>query len=258
MSNTYADWALIGSTGFVGSTLSRHIPFSTSFNSKTIHKIVGQEFDTIICAGAPAVKWAANKDPAADLDNLTTLMDALRKTRARHLVLISTIDVYPRPVNVDEADVPGDHPEAYGRNRRALELFAQAEFERSTIIRLPGLFGDGLKKNIIFDLIHGNQTEKINPESCFQWYPMERFPSDLNKIIKADIRLVNIAPEPVVTADILSALFPHASTGPVSQPAAAYDMCTLHAALLGGAGRYHLSASDVMKHLRSFIAKAAV
>ena len=248
------NWALIGGTGFVGSTLNRRIPFAASFNSATINSIEGREFETVVCAGAPAVKWAANNDPAGDLDNLNRLMSALKKVRTRHLVLISTIDVYPKPENVDESDVPLEHSEAYGRNRRMLERFAEAEFERSTIIRLPGLFGDGLKKNIIFDLIHGNQIDKINPSSRFQWYPMDRFHFDVLKIIESGVGLVNIAPEPIHTEDILTALFPDAAVGSPTQPAISYDMHTRHAAMLGGTGRYHLSASTVMASLRAFVA----
>lgn len=248
------NWALIGSTGFVGSTLARQMHFAASFNSATIDMIYGCEFDTIVCAGAPAVKWLANKDPVGDLANLKRLMSALLNVRARHLVLISTIDVYPKPEQVDEADIPEYHPEAYGRNRRALELFAESEFERSTIIRLPGLFGEGLKKNIIFDLIHGNQLGNINPASQFQWYPLERFHSDLYEIIGSGLPLVNVAPEPLQTEDILSALFPRVKPGPTVHPAASYDMHTQHADLLGGAGQYHLSAAVVMDSLAAFVA----
>lgn len=247
------DWALIGSTGFVGSSLTRHISFAASFNSATIDMICDRDFDTIVCAGAPAVKWLANKDPAGDLENLNKLMDALKKTRTRHLILISTIDVYPKPENVDELDIPDEHSEAYGRNRRALETFAESTFERSTIIRLPGLFGAGLKKNIIFDLINNNQIEKINPASRFQWYSLDRLHSDLNTIVASGLPLVNIAPEPLVTRDLLSELFPRAEVGPAAYPAASYDMHTRHAALLGGDGRYHIPASAVMASLRAFV-----
>lgn len=249
------NWALIGSTGFVGATLSRHISFADSFNSSTIQDISGREFDTVVCAGAPAVKWAANKDPDGDISNLVKLMDALKEAKIRHIVLVSTIDVYPEPANVDELSVPGENLEAYGRNRRALELFVEREFERSTIIRLPGLFGEGLKKNIIFDLMNDNNIGAINPASRFQWYPMDRLHSDLDKIIESNIRLVNISPEPIETADLLSSIFPNVEVGPSVQPAPYYDMQTIHASLLGGVGRYHISASEIMKRLDGFVTK---
>jgi hypothetical protein len=43
---------------------------------------------------------------------------------------------------------------AYGRNRRALEAFCADHFDRCLIVRLPALFGTGLKKNFLFDIMN--------------------------------------------------------------------------------------------------------
>jgi hypothetical protein len=43
---------------------------------------------------------------------------------------------------------------AYGRNRRALEAFCADRFDDCLIVRLPALFGPGLRKNFIFDLLN--------------------------------------------------------------------------------------------------------
>ena len=42
----------------------------------------------------------------------------------------------------------------YGRNRYYVEKFVNSHFANCTIIRLPSLFGKGLKKNFIYDLLH--------------------------------------------------------------------------------------------------------
>ncbi len=42
--------ALIGYTGFVGSTLLRERPFYVQYNSKNIHDIAGRQFDLLFCA----------------------------------------------------------------------------------------------------------------------------------------------------------------------------------------------------------------
>lgn len=62
--------ALIGYSGFVGSTLLKQAQFSALFRSTNIHEIENGEFDIVVCAGAPAQKWIANRDPADDRKKL--------------------------------------------------------------------------------------------------------------------------------------------------------------------------------------------
>jgi hypothetical protein len=46
--------ALIGYSGFVGSTLLKQRHFDSLFRSTNIDEIVGKTFDMVVCAGAPA------------------------------------------------------------------------------------------------------------------------------------------------------------------------------------------------------------
>jgi dTDP-4-dehydrorhamnose reductase len=85
---------LIGSTGFVGGALSRSVPFARAYHSRNIAESDGEAFDLLVCAGAPAVMWAANANPEADRVNLENLSRALARISARRLVLISTIAVF--------------------------------------------------------------------------------------------------------------------------------------------------------------------
>ena len=163
--------ALIGYTGFVGSTLARLRTFSDVYNSTNIDSIAGKEFKEIVCAGVPAVKWIANKEPERDLASIAKLLSALRQCKAERFTLISTIDVYPDPSGgADEnADLASLNNHAYGRHRLMVEEAVTEHFANVVIARLPALFGKGLKKNIVFDFLTGNETRKINPASSFQW-----------------------------------------------------------------------------------------
>src|SRR5262245_360131 len=156
--------ALIGSTGFVGGNLLRQAHFDGLYHSRNVADLRGRAYDTVVCAGARAEKWKANQDPDADRRGLQSLFDAIDAVTASRFVLISTVDVYPSPVGVDE-DSPIDPAaaSAYGRHRYELEEFVRARFREHLVVRLPGLFGPGLKKNVIFDLLHDNQVEKIHP-----------------------------------------------------------------------------------------------
>src|SRR5581483_10363117 len=110
--------ALIGHTGFVGSNLLRQRAFDATFNSSTIGGMRGRAFDLVVCAGARAEKWKANAEPERDLDNIESLIRALESADVGKLVLISTVDVFPAPFDVDEdTTVHARDAQPYGRNR---------------------------------------------------------------------------------------------------------------------------------------------
>lgn len=146
--------ALIGYTGFVGKNLlsSRYL---YQYNSKNIGEIVGKEFDKVVCAGVRAEKYLANTYPELDLQAIKDLCSILEQVKCKKFVLISTIDVYNRPNGVDEhtkVDIESLH--AYGANRYYMEEFVRNHFQDYLIVRLPALFGKGLKKNFIFDMMN--------------------------------------------------------------------------------------------------------
>ena len=146
--------ALIGYTGFVGSNLALQYEFTDKYNSKNIREIAGKSYDFCICAGVKAQKWVANQQPEKDLADIQTLIDQLEKAEIKQFVLISTIDVYPQPIDVNEDSIIDKfnlHP--YGLNRLYLEGWVAKRYPSHLIIRLPGLFGQNIKKNFIHDLL---------------------------------------------------------------------------------------------------------
>jgi hypothetical protein len=152
-----AVWAragLIGGTGFVGGNLLAQRPFARHYSSTTIPEIAGEEFTTLICAGAPATMWAANADPEEDRANLRRLADRIATARFDRLVLISTIAVLDDlGAGHTESSARYETDKAYGRNRRELEV-TLTERHGAIVLRLPALFGEGLRKNFLFDLIN--------------------------------------------------------------------------------------------------------
>jgi hypothetical protein len=250
---------LIGHTGFVGGLLARRTSFDLAINRANLDELRNREVERVVCAGLPAAKWLANRDPAADRDNVRRLCDVLDTVTTRRFVLISTIDVYPRARDADEGfDPRGVSNHSYGTHRLQFETFVRHRFPDALIIRLPALFGPGLRKNVLFDLLHGNQLDLINPDSHFQWYPLERLPNDIELAEAHRLRLVNLFTEPVATREILERFFPDAAVGARPQPAAHYDLQTRHAALFGGQGRYRLSAVETLTELGKFCRSAAV
>ncbi len=250
--------ALIGHTGFVGATLVAAGAYDATYNSGNIGTIAGRSFRRVVCAGVSAVKWRANLEPEADRAGIQTLIDALATVAAEHFVLISTIDVYPVPVGVDERDAAGGvtlHP--YGRHRFALEQFVRQHFASHSIVRLPALFGAGLKKNALFDLMHDHRTEAIDPEARFQWYPLARLTADIETIVAARVGLINVTAEPITMALLRARFFPTARLGEPTPDPAQYDVRSIHDRLLGGRHGYHLAAADVLAAMGRFLDEAA-
>ena len=248
--------ALIGHTGFVGGNLLLQHGFGACYNSKNIASIAGREFDTLVFSGAQAKKWWANQNPEADKAGIQRALDAMKDVRANSAVLISTVDVVPRISGADEDfDCAGMPNHAYGTHRLWLENELRGRFPALLVVRLPGLFGPGLQKNIIYDLLHDNMVDKIDPAARFQFYDLLGLWNDILKAQGAGLALVHFATEPVPAADIAGRFFPGAAMG--TAPASgspAYDLRTRHAAVFGGAGGYIQDKAEVMHRMAEFIA----
>lgn len=249
--------ALIGATGFVGSNLLLQRSYAHMFNSTNIASMSGKSFDTVICAAPQARKWWANQNPREDWEQVGRLMDVLGTVEARRFVLISTIDVYGAKEGIhDDADCY-ETEQPYGRHRRALEVFVRQRFAQSHRVRLPGLFGPGLKKNVVFDLMHGNELAKINPASTFQWYDVSRLADDIDRVVAADLAEVLLATEPLSCATLVERLFPQARIGAACGPAVSYAIRSRHAGLWGGRDGFMLDAERVLADMRRYLQKEA-
>lgn len=217
--------ALIGYTGFVGSNLAAQERYDELYNSKNIEDIRGRSFDRVVCAGAPGAKWIANENPQEDKANIQRLINALASVDANSFTLISTIDV--------------SAIHAYGRHRLALEDFVRDDFENYHIVRLPALFGPGLKKNVIYDLMHSHMLDAINPESHYQWYPIRRLSEDLGHI---EAREINLVTEPIATREIQELFFPDLKIGERAGPPVYQDIRP-----------YMMMADEVLDEMAQFL-----
>jgi nucleoside-diphosphate-sugar epimerase len=246
--------ALIGYTGFVGGALLRQRPFDELYNSKNVEEIVGKSFDLLVISAMPAAKWIANRDPAGDRATLDRLTGCLRRTAARQVVVMSTVDVYPAPIGVDE-DSPIDPAaqQPYGRHRFELERTIAGQFSRSLAVRLPGLFGEGLKKNVIYDLLRSNAVDQIHADSVFQFYNLDHVWRDVETARAAALSVVNFATEPVNVRELAREAFGRDFHNRTVQSPARYDMRSKHAELLGGTDGYLYLRSQILGEIRQFV-----
>lgn len=146
---------LVGNTGFVGSNICRNESFDGLFHSSNVEQAFETKPDLLIYAGLRAEKFLANHDPQRDLATIHQAFDNIRKIAPKRTVLISTVDVFKRPLDVfEDTKIDTEGLGAYGFNRYQLEERVREAFEDALIVRLPGLYGTGIKKNFLFDIIH--------------------------------------------------------------------------------------------------------
>lgn len=245
--------ALIGYTGFVGSTLFKQKNFEGLYRSTNLHEIEGQTFDTIVCAGAPAQMWIANQDPEGDLQKIQGIIEHLKKVKCRRLILISTVAVFKHPIEVDESTpVEEEGQTPYGRHRRMLEKFVQAHFPDHLVARLSGLVGPGLKKNVIFDFLNTNNLQAIDSRSVYQFYPMVNLWYDLKIALDAGLKLVHLTGEPIVVNEVAEKGFGHSFTQVLDKPYPLYDMRTLYGALYESLLPYQYSRKETLQAIRAY------
>jgi nucleoside-diphosphate-sugar epimerase len=167
------------------------------------------------------------------------------------------VDVFAAPVGVDENSPPlkeGLHP--YGLHRLRLEEFVASRFPSCTVIRLPGLFGEGLKKNVVYDFLHANNLCAIHSGSVFQFYDLSNIHADCRKILDAGLKIAHLAVEPVTVAEIARRVFAvNFENHPENAVPARYDLRTIHAGLWGKSGFYLQNKEEVLRCIHDFVAK---
>lgn len=241
--------AIVGYTGTVGQNLLNQLSFDYFYNSQNIDQIANQSFDELYLTCLPATKWQINLNPESDNLNTQKLMDILRTVKASFVVLISTVDVYGLKDSKHTEDMRPIPFDTYGKNRLIFEDFIAQTFDSHLIVRLPGLFGSYLKKNIIFDLLNDNNVNKINVNSSFQWYYLDHLQKDIDLFRSMGKSLVNFFTEPIETSDLVKTFFPtqlHLLDN--KERSVSYDLRTKYA--ING---YLYSKDQVMSHLASYI-----
>ncbi len=166
---------LVGYTGFVGSNLYATGKFDAVYNSKNIQEAYGTSPDILFYAGLRAEKYLANSFPEKDKMLIVQAEKNIKKINPGNVVLISTIDVFKDPKDVNEKSVINTKGlPAYGYHRYQLELWVREYYKNALIVRLPALFGKNIKKNFIYDYINiipymlkenkMKELQKKNPE----------------------------------------------------------------------------------------------
>lgn len=170
--------AVIGSNGFVGSALCKHLQALDDVHLYGIHRgnfdeYRDVEFDVLIEAACNSKKYLADNDPLEEAESsLMHRIDTLTRFKSRFHIHISSVDVYhdlSDPLQTSEDSVIDiakcSH---YGAHKLLAEDLVRHYADCWAIFRLSGMVGEGLRKNPVYDLIQGSELY-INPHSKYQF-----------------------------------------------------------------------------------------
>lgn len=299
--------SLVGFTGFVGSNIAAKGNFDGLYNTKNIESAYGTNPELLIYAGIRAEKFYANNDPKKDFENIVVAFDNIKKIQPKKLVLISTIDVYKDPNQVDEnTDIELDGLEPYGYNRYQLECMVRKEYPNALIIRLPGLYGKNIKKNFIYDAIHiipsllkVEKYEELTKKSSliaasyiqqdekfykckvakeniaalkeeflkvgfsalnftdsrgnFQFYNLSNLWEHIQIALENNIKLLNLATEPVNIGELYSYIFGDPFVNEISKHVPNYNYKTIHDKVFKGSTGYLIDKDKVLQDIKQFV-----
>lgn len=246
--------ALIGYTGFIGSNLANQYDFTDFYNSKNIANIIGKEYDMVFSSANSGYKWKVNLNPESDKQNILKYIYTIKSVKIKKFILISSIDIYPDPNNVDESyKIKENTVLPYGQNRLLMEHFVENNYDDFLIVRVPIIYGNGFKKNVIFDLLNNNQIEKINPNSILQIYNSSNLKEHIDVALQNNLKYLNLAVEPIPITEVASKIFNIDISKNISNGDFKYNMKTLHDYLFGSNNGYIQSKEEILNEISSFI-----
>jgi nucleoside-diphosphate-sugar epimerase len=168
---------ILGGNGFVGSSFTR---FCKKTNTECIvidktnyDNYIGESCDVFINANGSSSKILAKNDPIKDFDaTVRTTQKSIVDFKFKKYVMVSSCDVYPDcsspDITKETLDINISKQSPYGFHKYLAEQCIMHGTNDWLILRLGGMIGPGLKKNPIFDIIHGGPLW-VDPESKLQY-----------------------------------------------------------------------------------------
>jgi hypothetical protein len=186
---------IVGSNGLIGNYLKTVVDHTHEFNSDNIDTVKNYKFDTVYVAAPTSNRLWANANAEKDIKNIHQLYMQLNSGCVDRVILIGTVD------SILRNHVP------YGHNRSWLETQLTQRFD-TYILRLGALIHPTIKKNILYDLKHGQYLDSINLNTQIQWYDLDNLYKDICWSLEHNVRERNLVSEPIFNREIVQRFFP--------------------------------------------------
>jgi hypothetical protein len=189
------------------------VDYTHEFNSANINTIKNYRFDTVYVAAPTGNRLWANANAEKDIKNIQELYSQLRQGYIDRVILVGTVD------SILRNHVP------YGHNRSWFENQLTQHFNTYTL-RLGALIYPTIKKNVLYDLKHGQYLDNINLNTQLQWYNLDNLHRDICFSLISDLQERNLVSEPIFNWEIAERFFPDyklKSADAVNQSVAPYS-----------------------------------
>jgi dTDP-4-dehydrorhamnose reductase len=251
--------ALIGFSGFIGLNLKKKLKNNCDYyNSKNIQNIQGKNYNKIYCCGNDSRIWNVNQHPFEDLINITFLAKNLLNVGCKKFILISTIEIYNKKKTLERYDENTDPSLKkklnYGSNRLFFEKFIKYKFKNILILRLPIVYGEKMKKNLIYDIIKNNNNININPNDILQYYPVSFLFKDINIALQKNLNNINLSSAPLPTKTLLNYFKIYLNAAKRKKNVRKYNMTSIHANIFNRKD-YRFSKKEIFSDIVKFIIK---
>ena len=170
--------SVIGAEGFVGSAFAHHLASRPGVTLRRVTRgnygeEAGRPSDIVIDCSGNSRKYLADQKPVEEFDlSVAQRLRTIETFPAALHLHVSSVDVYSDLDSVEgtREDSPVDLTRVshYGLHKRLAEDLVRHYARRWLIVRLAGMVGPGLKKNPVYDVLHG-QPQRIHPDSRYQF-----------------------------------------------------------------------------------------
>ncbi|MBI4945438.1 MAG: NAD(P)-dependent oxidoreductase [Bacteroidetes bacterium] len=149
--------AVFGANGFIGRNLCAALTAKKyhviSVTRANYQEHIGKHYDIVINTAHPAARFWAKNNPEKDFqETVQKTADIFYKCTYEKFVQVSTVSARCQLDTV------------YGRHKLAAENICN--FGNHLILRLSSMFGNGLKKGVLIDMLNG-QKVFVNGESRY-------------------------------------------------------------------------------------------
>jgi nucleoside-diphosphate-sugar epimerase len=225
---------VLGGRGLLGSALTRFCERTgrtvTVIGRDNYANVQGRHCKIFVNANGNSRKPLAAKDPVSEFDaSVRSVRASLVDFRFQRYVHLSSCDVYSdctSPASTNEEQVPDPASQStYGFHKYIAEQCVRHAAKDWLIFRLGGFIGPGLKKNAIFDIIHGGPLF-LDPASELQFLHTDRAAEIIFQILDQGVcnDIFNLSGGGVVRLSEVAALYPGSIAVSPGSPIVRYEM----------------------------------